>query len=434
MTGAIILQIVLISLNAIFASAEIAVISMNDNKLKRMADAGDKRAAYLVALTDQPAKFLATIQVAITLAGLLGSAFAADNFAEPLVGLLVGLGVGIPESVLHSASVIVITLILAYFNLVFGELVPKRIGMKKCEGIALGLAGLLNAVSKVFKPIVFVLTASTNGLLRLIRINPDEEDEEVSEEEIRMMLVTGKQQGVFDQDETEIIENVFAFDDIDIEQICTHRMDVEWLSAMDTPKDWEEEIFATGHRFYPVCGENVDDIIGVLDTKDYFKLKSQKEEYLMEHIVEKPYFVPETMKANVLFRKMKAAGIWFAVVIDEYGGMTGIVTMHDLIEELVGDIREDDEEPETEEIVKLRDDLWEIQGTADLEDVANALHTELPLDVYDTFGGYLCGLIGRIPEDGETFDVEMEGYMVHVTKTENRRIVAARVELSAEPK
>jgi len=434
MTGAIILQIVLISLNAIFASAEIAVISMNDNKLKRMADAGDKRAAYLVALTDQPAKFLATIQVAITLAGLLGSAFAADNFAEPLVGLLVGLGVGIPESVLHSASVIVITLILAYFNLVFGELVPKRIGMKKCEGIALGLAGLLNAVSKVFKPIVFVLTASTNGLLRLIRINPDEEDEEVSEEEIRMMLVTGKQQGVFDQDETEIIENVFAFDDIDIEQICTHRMDVEWLSSMDTPKDWEEEIFATGHRFYPVCGENVDDIIGVLDTKDYFKLKSQKEEYLMEHIVEKPYFVPETMKANVLFRKMKAAGIWFAVVIDEYGGMTGIVTMHDLIEELVGDIREDDEEPETEEIVKLRDDLWEIQGTADLEDVANALHTELPLDVYDTFGGYLCGLIGRIPEDGETFDVEMEGYMVHVTKTENRRIVAARVELSAEPK
>lgn len=434
MTGAIILQIVLISLNAIFASAEIAVISMNDNKLKRMADTGDKRAAYLVALTDQPAKFLATIQVAITLAGLLGSAFAADNFAEPLVGLLVDLGVGISESVLHSASVIVITLILAYFNLVFGELVPKRIGMKKCEGIALGLAGLLNAVSKVFKPIVFVLTASTNGLLRLIRINPDEEDEEVSEEEIRMMLVTGKQQGVFDQDETEIIENVFAFDDIDIEQICTHRMDVEWLSSMDTPKDWEEEIFATGHRFYPVCGENVDDIIGVLDTKDYFKLKSQKEEYLMEHIVEKPYFVPETMKANVLFRKMKAAGIWFAVVIDEYGGMTGIVTMHDLIEELVGDIREDDEEPETEEIVKLRDDLWEIQGTADLEDVANALHTELPLDVYDTFGGYLCGLIGRIPEDGETFDVEMDEYLAHVTKTENRRIVTARVELSTEPK
>ena len=246
MTGAIILQIILISLNAIFASAEIAVISMNDNKLKRMADSGDKRAAYLVALTEQPARFLATIQVAITLAGLLGSAFAADNFAEPLVGLLVDLGVGIPESVLHSASVIVITLVLAYFNLVFGELVPKRIGMKKCEGIALGLAGLLNTVSKVFKPIVFILTASTNGILKLLRINPDEEDEVVSEEEIRMMLVSGKQQGVFTQGDAEIIENVFAFDDIDAEQICTHRMDVEWLSTEDKMEEWERIIFETG--------------------------------------------------------------------------------------------------------------------------------------------------------------------------------------------
>ena len=427
MTGAIILQIVLISLNAIFASAEIAVISMNDNKLKRMAEGGDKRAVYLVALTDQPAKFLATIQVAITLAGLMGSAFAADNFAEPLVGLLIGMGVGIPEKVLNSAAVIIITLILAYFNLVFGELVPKRIGMKKCEGIALGLAGLLNTVSKVFKPIVFILTASTNGLLRLLRINPDEEDEEVSEEEIRMMLVTGKQQGIFDQDETEIIENVFAFDDIDAAQICTHRMDVEWLCAMDNPEDWEEEIYTSGHRFYPVCGENVDDIIGVLDTKDYFYLKHQKEAYLMEHLVEKPYFVPETMKANVLFRKMKSDGIWFAVVIDEYGGMTGIITLYDLIEELVGDIREEDEEPEEADIVGTGEGQWHILGTADLEDVANALHIELPLDVYDTFGGYLCGVIGRIPEDGETFDVELEGYVARVQETENRRIISATV-------
>ncbi|MBR4020477.1 MAG: HlyC/CorC family transporter, partial [Firmicutes bacterium] len=351
MTGAIILQIVLISLNAIFASAEIAVISMNGNKLKRMAEGGDKRAAYLVALTEQPARFLATIQVAITLAGLLGSAFAADNFAEPLVGAILKTGIHVPEAALHSVSVIVITLILAYFNLVIGELVPKRIGMKKAESIALGLAGLLNTVSKVFKPIVFILTASTNGILKLLRINPDEEDEVVSEEEIRMMLVSGKQQGVFDQEETEIIENVFAFDDIDAEQICTHRLDVEWLSALDQPKDWEEEIFATGHRFYPVCGEHVDDIIGILDTKDYFQLKLQKKEFLMEQMLEKPYYVPETMKANVLFRKMQAEGIWISIVIDEYGGMTGIVTMHDLIEELLGDIREDDEEPELEDVV-----------------------------------------------------------------------------------
>lgn len=427
MTGAIILQIILISLNAIFASAEIAVISMNDNKLKWMAEAGDKRAAYLVALTEQPARFLATIQVAITLAGLLGSAFAADNFAEPLVAAILQTGMHIPETALHSAAVVVITLILAYFNLVFGELVPKRIGMKKCEGIALGLAGLLNTVSKVFKPIVLILTASTNGILKLLRINPDEEDEVVSEEEIRMMLVSGKQQGVFDQDETELIENVFAFDDIDAEQICTHRLDVEWLSVLDQPKDWEEEIFATGHRFYPVCGERVDDIVGVLDTKDYFHLKLKKKEFLAEHMLEKPYYVPETMKANVLFRKMQADGVWFAVVIDEYGGMTGIVTIHDLIEELLGDIREDNEEPEREDVVKTGEREWTVQGTADLEAVANALHMELPLDTYDTFGGYLCGLTGRIPEDDETFDVEFGQYKAKVMKTENRRIVWAKV-------
>ncbi|MBR3755782.1 MAG: HlyC/CorC family transporter [Firmicutes bacterium] len=427
MTGAIILQIILISLNAIFASAEIAVISMNDNKLKRMADSGDKRAAYLVALTEQPARFLATIQVAITLAGLLGSAFAADNFAEPLVGLLVDLGVGIPESVLHSASVIVITLVLAYFNLVFGELVPKRIGMKKCEGIALGLAGLLNTVSKVFKPIVFILTASTNGILKLLRINPDEEDEVVSEEEIRMMLVSGKQQGVFTQGDAEIIENVFAFDDIDAEQICTHRMDVEWLSTEDKMEEWERIIFETGYRFFPVCGETIDDITGVLDTKDYFRLKDKSREVVMAEAVEKPYFVPETMKANVLFRKMQEEGKWYAVVIDEYGGLSGIITLYDLIEELVGDIREDDEEPEREDILKTGDMEWEVQGTADLEDVANALHMELPLDTYDTFGGYLCGLTGRIPEDGETFDVEFGEYVAAVQKTENRRIVWAKV-------
>lgn len=427
MTGAIILQIILISLNAIFASAEIAVISMNDNKLKRMADSGDKRAAYLVSLTEQPARFLATIQVAITLAGLLGSAFAADNFAEPLVGLLVDLGVGIPESVLHSASVIVITLVLAYFNLVFGELVPKRIGMKKCEGIALGLAGLLNTVSKVFKPIVFILTASTNGILKLLRINPDEEDEVVSEEEIRMMLVSGKQQGVFTQGDAEIIENVFAFDDIDAEQICTHRMDVEWLSTEDKMEEWERIIFETGYRFFPVCGETIDDITGVLDTKDYFRLKDKSREVVMAEAVEKPYFVPETMKANVLFRKMQEEGKWYAVVIDEYGGLSGIITLYDLIEELVGDIREDDEEPEREDILKTGDMEWEVQGTADLEDVANALHMELPLDTYDTFGGYLCGLTGRIPEDGETFDVEFGEYVAAVQKTENRRIVWAKV-------
>ena len=205
----IVLQVVLIALNAVFACAEIAVISMNDNRLAQLAAQGDKRAVRLARLTSQPAKFLATIQVAITLSGFLGSAFAADNFSDRLVGWLVNLGVTIPASTLDAVSVVVITLILSYFTLVFGELVPKRIAMKKAESLALGMATLISAVAKVTSPIVWVLTASTNGILRLCGIDPNSEDDEVSEEEIRMMVDVGNQKGVIDLQERDIIQNVF---------------------------------------------------------------------------------------------------------------------------------------------------------------------------------------------------------------------------------
>ena len=224
MIGSIILLIVLIFLNAIFASAEIAVISMNDAKLKKLTEEGNKKAIKLTKLTEQPARFLATIQVVITLAGFLNSAFAADYFADPLVDLFVSLGVPIPRSVLSSVSVIIITVILSYFNLVFGELVPKRIAMKKT------LAGPLYTISKIFTPLVFLLTVSTNGVLRLLGIDPNESEEQVTEEEIRMMLSEGSQQGTIDQSETEMIQNVFDFNDISVEQICTHRIDVTWTS------------------------------------------------------------------------------------------------------------------------------------------------------------------------------------------------------------
>ncbi|MEG1968470.1 MAG: CNNM domain-containing protein, partial [Clostridia bacterium] len=208
----ILLQILLIALNAVFACAEIAVISMNDNKLAQMAAQGDKRAVRLARLTSQPARFLATIQVAITLSGFMGSAFAADNFSDKLVQWLLSLGVTVPVATLDTAAVIVITLILSYFTLVFGELVPKRIAMKKAEALALGMSGLITAISKLFAPLVWLLTASTNGILRLFGIDPNAEDEEVSEEEIRMMVDVGNQKGVIDPVEREMIQNVFEFD------------------------------------------------------------------------------------------------------------------------------------------------------------------------------------------------------------------------------
>lgn len=427
MIGPIILQIVLIFLNATFASAEIAVISMNDNKLKRMAAEGDKRAVRLDALTAQPARFLATIQVAITLAGLLGSAFAADSFAGPLVDAMMSWGITVPANVLKSVSVILITLILAYFNLVFGELVPKRIAMKKAESLALGMSGLLHGVSKVFAPLVFLLTVSTNLILRLIGINPDENDEKVTEEEIRMLLVEGNQQGVIDSEENEIIQNVFEFDDITVEQICTHRVDVLALCTEDSAAEWEKIIYDGRHTYYPVCGESIDDILGILDTKDYFRNGKKNLEDIMENAVKKAYFIPESMKANVLFKNMRLKGVYFAVVIDEYGGLSGIITLHDLMEALVGDLHDEEEEKKPEEIQRIDENKWLIRGCADIDDVSEELAVDLPVEIYDTFGGFICGLIAEIPEDGKGFAIETESLAIEVHSVENHRIGSATV-------
>ena len=328
----IILLIILIFLNAVFASAEIAVISTNEAKLKKMAGDGDKRAKRLCFLTEQPSRFLATIQVAITLAGLLQSAFAAENFAGPLVDLLISIGVAVPASVLHPICIVVITLILSYFNLVFGELVPKRLAMKKAESMALGMAGLLYTVSKVCKPLVWLLTISTNGILRLMGLNPDEEDDKVSEEEIRMLLMEGNEQGIIQETESEIIQNVFEFDDISVEEICTHRRDVVALYMDDTEEEWAKVIHDNRHTYYPICGKDLDDVIAVLDTKDYFRLENKSREYLLAKAADQAFFIPETMKANLLFRKMKESRTYFAVILDEYGGLCGIITLHDLWE------------------------------------------------------------------------------------------------------
>ncbi len=403
MLQSIILLVILIFLNATFASAEIAVISMNSAKLRKMTSEGDIRAKKLSYLTQQPARFLATIQVAITLAGLLQSAFAADNFADPLVAVLVNAGVPISQSILRNVSIIIITLILAYFNLVFGELVPKRLAMKKADSMALGMARMLYAVSKICKPVVWLLTVSTNGILKMFGMNPEEEDDKVTEEEIRMMLLEGNEQGTIQEEENNIIQNVFEFDDISVEEICTHRRDVVILDIDDSDKEWEETIFENRHTFYPICGRDSEDIIGILDTRDYFRLSDKSKKNLMDKAVDQPMFVPETMRANRLFRKMKESRSYFAVILDEYGALSGIITLHDLLEALVGELNEEEDPVKVEDIRKLNDDTWKIQGCAALEDVAEELDIELPVDEYDTFSGYICGVIGRVPDDDERF-------------------------------
>lgn len=419
--GQVLLQVILIALNAVFACAEIAVISMNDNKLAQMAANGDKRAMRLARLTSQPARFLATIQVAITLSGFLGSAFAAENFSGMLVDSLISMGVTVPAATLDAVSVVVITLILSYFTLVFGELVPKRIAMKKAESLALGMSAMITFISKLFAPIVWALTGSTNLILRLFGIDPNAEDDAVSEEEIRMMVDVGSQKGVIDTQEREFIENVFMFDDLPVGDFATHRTEMTILWLDETPEQWAKTIHESSHSLYPVCDENIDSVVGILNAKDYFRLEEKTRENIMEKAVKPAFFVPETIFADNLFKQMKATRNRLAVVMDEYGGVMGIVTINDLLEQLVGDLDEDEpnEEPEIEAIDS---GTWKIRGCAPLDEVSDALKMPLPVDENETFSGFVFAQYGSIPQDGQVFEVDAWGLHVKALEIKDHRL------------
>ena len=416
--GRVILQIVLIAVNAIFACAEIAVISMSETKLEKLEEDGNRRARLLRKLTAIPARFLATIQVAITLSGFLGSAFAANAFAGRLTAGLAKAGIRMPEGV----AIVVITIILSYVTLVFGELVPKRLAMKNPEKISLDLAGLLYFVSVIFFPLVALLTVSTNGVLRLFGIDPNADDEAVTEEEIRMMVDAGSEKGTIDEDEQEMIQNVFEFDDLSVDEICTHRKDVVILYMEDSLEEWQQQIHQSRHSRFPVCRETADHVVGILDAKDFFRLNGTSKEEIMEQAVDPAYFVPGSLKADVLLRNMKKTGRYFAVVLDEYGGMDGIISLRDLIEQLVGDLVEEDEVARPDEIVRITDTTWKIQGSASLDDVAEELHVSLPVDEYDTFGGYIFGVLGSVPDDGSRFELDSDGLHIRVLRVRGHRV------------
>lgn len=431
----LLLQVVLIFLNAVFASAEIAVLSINETKLERMAEEGNTRAKRLFRLTREPARFLATIQVAITLSGFLGSAFAADNFSEPLVNWILSLGVNIPRATLDAAAVVVITLVLSYFTLIFGELVPKRIAMKKPEQLAMGISGLVSGISVVFKPIVSFLSISTNLVLRLCGIDPNEEEEKVSEEEIRMMVDAGSEKGTIDHQEKEFIQNIFEFNDIMVESIATHRTDVEMLWMEEDMDSWAETIHNSRHTRYPVCDGSPDNVVGVLNAKDYFRLEDKSRENVLQNAVYPAYFVLETTKADVLFKNMKANKKSMAVIIDEYGGMTGIVTLYDLIEELVGDLEDEPLEYKNDDpyIEKVDENTWKIRGNVELEDIEDALKVEIASEEFDTFTGLVFEELGRIPEDGEQdIDLKIQDIQVHISSVKDHQIESAEIKISAK--
>lgn len=427
MIGQIILQIFLIALNAFFACAETAVISVNDSRLEKLAASGDKRAVRLKKLTASPTRFLSTIKVSVTLAGFIGAAFAADNFASRIVRLMTSRGCTIPVGTLNAVSVVVITLILSYFTLVFGELVPKRAAMKNPERLALGMSGLISLVSKLFAPFVWLLNASSNGVLRLMGINPEDEVETVTEEEILMMSDAGAEKGTIDEDENRIIKNVFAFDDMTAGQVCTHRTDVSVLWTSDSIDVWEETIHRTRHSSFPVCGDSVDNVIGILDAKDYFRIEDKSRDNIMENAVTEPYFVHENMKADRLFEQMKQKGAdHFAVVVDEYGGMSGIITVTDLVEKLVGDYADDDDEISAA-LEKIGEDVWNVPGIQALSEVSEELEVTLPADKYDTFGGYVIAMLGEIPKEGTNVELETDRLKIEVLNIKQHRIELCRV-------
>ena len=310
---------------------------------------------------------------------------------------------------------------------------PKRVAMKKAEQLALAMSTMISFIAKLCAPLVWLLTVSTNGVLRLIGIDPKADDEEVGEEDIRLMVDAGSRSGTIDEEDKEMIQNIFEFDDLPVGEFATHRRDVAMLWMEDSAEAWKKTINETRFSNYPICDESVDNVIGVLKAKEYFRLRDKTRENVMKNAVVQPCFVPEGVRADVLFKRMKQTRDHFAIVLDEQGGMAGIVTMNDLLEQLVGDLDDENAQPqETPEIEKVDENKWEIKGSAPLEEVAEELGVTLPVDEYDTFGGFVFANYGSVPDDGTTFEIEAESLAISVAEIVDHRIEKAFVSVMKE--
>lgn len=422
----ILVLIMFVLINAFFAASEIALISLNDNRIRLMAASGNKKARLLNNLIGEPGRFLATTQIGITLAGFLASAFASESFADPIVKAIVATGVPVSESVVKTISMLVITLILAYFTLVLGELVPKRLAMKKAESIAMAVASPLHVLSKATAPFVRLLTASTNLVVRLFGVDPHAADEQVTEEEIRMMVDAGEELGAIHEDEKEMINNIFEFNNKVVSSIMTHRTDISALPINAELDEVTALIHSEKYSRIPVYQESIDDIVGVLHSKhliQYLSGEHDRANFNLSDLIRHPFTVPESKRIDVLFNEMKQNKAHLAVVIDEYGGTAGIVTIEDLIEEIVGNIFDEDDIEETV-IEKIDEVTYRIKGSGSLIEVQKELNVELPTDEYETLSGFVVSLLGKIPEVGERPSIEFSGLRMTVEMVEGKRILS----------
>ena len=427
----LVLLLVLILVNAFFAMSEIAIISLNDNKIEKMAEDGHKKAKQVVKLTENSSKFLSTIQIGVTLAGFLTSASASQTFADMIVRALEGTAVykALGSSVVSGISIVLITIIMSYFSLVLGELTPKKIAMQAPEKISFKIVGILLFFSKIFAPFVKVLSVSTNAMVRLFGFNPHADEETLTEEEIRMMVDVGGEKGVIEDVQKEMINNIFEFDDLDAGDIMTHRTDMTAVDVNDPLTEVVQTAIESGYSRIPVFDDDPDNIIGIIYVKDLLRyIGTDLPENAMKLIMRDPMYVPESKSCGDLFKEMTGNHTQMAVVVDEYGGTAGIVTLEDIVEAIVGNIQ-DEYDDEEEEISKINETTFTIDGLTDIDELDEIIGKELPEGDYDTVAGYIISCLGYLPKEGEHNEVMFENIKFTVLEVENRRIEKVRVEI-----
>jgi putative hemolysin len=427
----LLLIFVLILINAFFAASEMAIVSINKNRINLLASEGDEKAVLINRLLGEPSRFLATIQVGVTLTGFLASAFAATSISKYVTNLMESMNIYGSESI----SVIAVTVLMAYLTLVLGELFPKRVALNNSEKIAMMVVKPVLFFSSATKPFVKFLTFSSNILLRIFGITSVDLEEKVSEEEIRMLINVGEETGVINETEKDMIEGIFQFDDTLAKEIMTPRTNV-FAIDIETPIDEIlDQVLSEQYSRIPVYEEEIDNIIGVLYMKDLFVSLRRSRNAEMEGIrdmLRPAYFIPETKNIDTLFKELQNTKNHMAMLIDEYGGFAGIVTIEDLIEEIMGNIFDEYDES-AEEIKKIDQNTYLVDGLVSINDINEALNIELPSDNYDTIGGFVVNLMGSIPNEEEHPVLEFEGMKFKVEKVNEKRIEKLKIRLNNAP-
>lgn len=425
----ILIVLFFVLVNAFFSGTEMAVITLNDNKMRKLAEEGDKKALRVISFLDNPGKFLATIQVGVTLAGFLSSAFASSNFAGKIAAAIDPEG---RYAWMETLWMVVITIVLSYFSLVLGELVPKRIAQKYPEKWAFTAANIVKTFGVVMRPFTAFLTASTNLILKLFRIDPVDKDKEVTEEEIRMMVDVGSETGNIEDTEKEMIENIFEFNDKEVSEIMTHRKKIVSL-PIDAP--YEEVMRIAKEERYtriPVYEDTIDNIEGILHIKDLIGL-AKTDDFRLSKLIRDPLVVHETKKISALFAEMKTCGMQMAVIVDEYGGTMGICTIEDMLEEIVGNITDEFDQEEAQDLIRLSNGDYIVAGDTTLSDLEGILDIELDDEEYDTIAGMVIQLLDRVPEEREKPVVTYKNLSIKVLQVEDRWISKVLIHVLPEP-